>query len=135
MADARRQSFHRVIPLLLQLLDLLGERGLLLLERLDLVAQARGLASLVDSGADGEGKGCGDQSLLQCGHNNGFGGGGGYGGGEAGSGEGGSGGNGDGQSGGRGLDGVGGDGDDQAARADGDTAFGEELRAGVRRRG
>ena len=64
---------------------------------------------------------------MQCGHNNGFGGGDRCGCGHAGSDEGGGGGNRDGQAGGRGLHGVGGDGNDQSARADDDAAFGKEL--------
>jgi hypothetical protein len=55
-----RQSLQRVVPLLLQQLDLPGERRLLLSKLPDLAAQARGLAGFVDSCADSGNNGCRD---------------------------------------------------------------------------
>ena len=104
-----------------------GERLLLSTQGFRLGSQQRNLARFVNSRAGGGGEGGGDQSFLECGHDDGFCGGCSCNGDGGGSGKGGGGGDGGAQSDGRGLDGVGGDHADESAGADGDAAFGEEV--------
>ena len=61
----RRQPVRRVVTLALPLLDLFGQWRLLLLERLILFAQLRGLAGFVNSRASENGERGSDESFLE----------------------------------------------------------------------
>src|SRR6266581_2722023 len=65
------QLARKAVALLGAVLELLGQRRLLLLKRLVLLTQLRNLSRFIDSSPYGGGKQPPDNGLLQCGHGNG----------------------------------------------------------------